>query len=97
MSRVTDKLRERIPVDKMAEKLRERIPMDMDTIRAQWKTRKNGLEEKTRDVVLGILERLNLPTRDEVSEIRERVDRLSKEVKTISRLVKKDKEGEEQS
>ncbi len=48
-------------------------------------------------MVWGILERVNLPTRDEVSEIRERVDRLSKEVKTISRLVKKDREGEGQS
>jgi len=82
---------------KMSEKLRERLPVNMDSIREKWKTRKDGLEEKTRDVVLGILERLNLPTRDEVSEIRERVDRLSKEVKTISRLVKKDKEGEGQS
>lgn len=46
---------------------------------------------------MGILERLNLTTRDEVFEIRERVDRLSKEVKTISRLVKKGREGEGQS
>lgn len=83
-------------MSKVGEKLRERLP-DMDKIREKLKTRKDGLEEKTRDVVLGILERLNLPTRDEVSEIRERVDRLSKEVKTISRLVKKDKEEEGQS
>ena len=97
MSKVREKLDEKM--GKVREKLRERLPADvnMDTIRERWKTRKNGLEEKTRDVVLGILERLNLPTRDEVSEIRERVDRLSKEVKTISRLVKKDKEGEGQS
>ncbi|MCX5860275.1 MAG: phasin family protein [Proteobacteria bacterium] len=81
---------------KVSEKLRERLP-DMDAIREKLKTRKDGLEDKTRDVVLGILERLNLPTRDEVSEIRERLDRLSKEVNTLSRLVKKDKEGEGQS
>jgi len=82
---------------KVREKLRERLPVDIDSVRERWKIRKDGLEDKVRDVVLGILERLNLPTRDEVSEIRERVDRLSKEVKTISRLVKKDKEGEGQS
>ena len=82
---------------KVRKKLRERLPVDMDTIRERWKNRKDGLEDKGREMVLGILERLNLPTRDEVSEIRERVDRLSKEVKTISRLVKKDREGEGQS
>ncbi|MCX5866114.1 MAG: hypothetical protein NT009_01355 [Proteobacteria bacterium] len=82
---------------KVREKLRERLPVDVDTLRERWKNRKDGFEDKGREMVLGISEWLNLPTRDEVSEIRERVDRLSKEVKTISRLVKKDREGEGQS
>lgn len=80
----------------VGEKLRERLP-DLDSVREKLKTRKDGLEEKTRELIMGIMDRLNLPTRDEVTELRERLDRLSKEVKTISRLVKKDKEDVGQS
>ncbi|MDD5225436.1 MAG: phasin family protein [bacterium] len=80
----------------VGDKLRERLP-DLDSVREKLKTRKDGLEEKTRELIMGIMDRLNLPTRDEVTELRERLDRLSKEVKTISRMVKKDKEDEGQS
>ena len=80
-------------MSKMREKLAKRLQADTKKVRKRIKTRRNELEENVREVVMGILKRLNLSTRDEISEIRGRLDRLSREVRSISKSVKKLEKG----